>query len=177
VPPRATSRSAWTCSSPVSAIWRRARPRLPRCSSSTLAGSRRSSPPYAGTYDYAEHQRLRFDFLALRHRDFDDREIGSRRSFEKNPDDASLRWRDALADSIGAIGRALVPGCAAALVIGDSVARNRAIYALDDLRGVLTDDLVMEAWASQHRPMLGGSERRAFGDRPKAEHVVLLRRR
>jgi SAM-dependent methyltransferase len=141
------------------------------------AGAIVTSPPYAGTYDYAEHQRLRFDFLALRHRDFDDREIGSRRSFEKNPDDASLRWRDALADSIGAIGRALVPGCAAALVIGDSVARNRAIYALDDLRGVLTDDLVMEAWASQHRPMLGGSERRAFGDRPKAEHVVLLRRR
>jgi len=35
---------------------------------------------------------------------------------------------------------------------------------------------VLEAWASQHRPMLGG-ERRAFGDRPKAEHIVLLRRR
>ena len=141
------------------------------------AGAIVTSPPYAGTYDYAEHQRLRFDFLALRHRDFDDREIGSRRSFEKNVDDAQVRWRDALADSIGAIGRALAPGCAAALVIGDSVARNRAIYALDDLRGVLTDDLVIEAWASQHRPMLGGAERRAFGDRPKAEHVALLRRR
>jgi hypothetical protein len=35
---------------------------------------------------------------------------------------------------------------------------------------------VVEAWASQHRPMLGAGERRAFGDRPKAEHVILLRR-
>jgi len=25
--------------------------------------------------------------------------------------------------------------------------------------------------------MLGGREQRAFGDRPKAEHIVLLRRR
>ena len=62
-------------------------------------------------------------------------------------------------------------------MIGDSVARGRAIYALDDIRGALTDDLALEAWASQHRPMLGGRELRAFGDRPKAEHIVLLRRR
>jgi hypothetical protein len=62
-------------------------------------------------------------------------------------------------------------------VIGDSIAQNRAIYALDDLRDALTDELILEAWASQQRPMLGGREQRAFGDRPKAEHIVLLRRR
>jgi len=134
-----------------------------------------TSPPYAGTYDYAEHQRLRFDFLALRHRQLDAGEIGSRRSFESDPG-AGAAWRAALADAIDAIARALGPGRAAALVIGDSVARGRAIYALEDVRGALTDELVLEAWASQHRPMLGG-ERRAFGDRPKAEHIVLLRRR
>lgn len=140
------------------------------------AGGVIASPPYAGTYDYAEHQRLRFDFLALRHRDLDDGEIGSRRSFEHDPD-AALVWRDALADSIDAIARVLAPGRAAAIVIGDSLAQNRAIYALDDLRDALTDELVLEAWASQQRPMLGGREQRAFGDRPKAEHIVLLRRR
>lgn len=135
-----------------------------------------TSPPYAGTYDYAEHQRLRFDFLALRHRQLDAGEIGSRRSFEADPA-AATAWRAALADALDAIARALAPGRAAALVIGDSVARGRAMYALDDVRGALTDDLAIEAWASQHRPMLGGREHRAFGDRPKAEHVVLLRRR
>jgi len=135
-----------------------------------------TSPPYAGTYDYAEHQRLRFDFLALRHRELDAGELGSRRSFEADPG-AAQAWRAGLADALDAITRALAPGRAAALVIGDSVARGRAIYALDDLRGAMTDDLVLEAWASQHRLMLGGREHRAFGDRPKAEHIVLLRRR
>jgi SAM-dependent methyltransferase len=135
-----------------------------------------TSPPYAGTYDYAEHQRLRFDFLALRHRELDAGEIGSRRSFEADPG-AGAAWRAALAAALDAITRALAPGRAAALVIGDSVARGRAIHALDDVRGALTDDLALEAWASQHRPMLGGRELRAFGDRPKAEHIVLLRRR
>ena len=135
-----------------------------------------TSPPYAGTYDYAEHQRLRFDFLALRHRELDAGEIGARRSFEADPG-AGAAWHAALATMLDAIALALVPGRAAALVIGDSVARGRAIYALDEIRGALTDELVIEAWASQHRPMLGGREHRAFGDRPKAEHIVLLRRR
>jgi SAM-dependent methyltransferase len=135
-----------------------------------------TSPPYAGTYDYAEHQRLRFDFLTLRHRDYDAGEIGSRRSFERDTD-AAHAWRAALADCVAAIGRALHPGRRAALLIGDSLARNRAMWALDDVRGALTDDLFLEAWASQQRPMLGGSERRAFGDRGKAEHAIVLRRR
>lgn len=140
------------------------------------AGGVICSPPYAGTYDYAEHQRLRFDFLALRHRQLDAGEIGSRRSFERDPG-AAQAWRSALADAIDAIARALAPGRAAAIVIGDSFAAGRAVHALDDVRGALTDDLVLEAWASQHRPMLGGRERGAFGDRPKAEHIALLRRR
>jgi hypothetical protein len=140
------------------------------------AGGVIASPPYAGTYDYAEHQRLRFDFLALRHRDLDAGEIGSRRSFAQDPD-AAHAWRAALADALDAIAGALAPGRPAAIVIGDSFAQNRALYALDDLRGALTDELYLEAWASQQRPMLGGREQRAFGDRPKAEHIVLLRRR
>ena len=135
-----------------------------------------ASPPYAGTYDYAEHQRLRFDFLALRHRALDEGEIGSRRSFD-NDSDAEQIWRRALADVVDAISSVLKPGRPAALVIGDSWTHNRAIYAVDDLRGALTDELVLEAWASQQRPMLGVREQRAFGDRPKAEHIVLLRRR
>ncbi|MGE0546660.1 MAG: hypothetical protein AB7O24_16550 [Kofleriaceae bacterium] len=140
------------------------------------AGGVITSPPYAGTYDYAEHQRLRFDFLGLRHRTLDDGEIGSRRSFEASAQVAQRKWRTALGDSLAAIAQALAPGAAAAIVIGDSLASARAVYALDDIRASLTGDLVVEAWASQHRPMLGGAERRAFGDRPKAEHAVLLRR-
>ncbi len=140
------------------------------------AGGVITSPPYAGTYDYAEHQRLRFDFLALRHRQLDEGEIGSRRSFETNAE-AQQFWQRALADTLDAIARALAPGATAAIVIGDSVAKTRAVFALDDLRAALTDELVLEAWASQQRPLLGGIEKRVFAERPKAEHIVLLRRR
>ena len=135
-----------------------------------------TSPPYAGTYDYAEHQRLRFDFLGLRHREMDDGEIGARRTFEKNPDAPHI-WLTALQDSLKAIARVLRPGGTAAIVIGDSVARNRAYYALDDVRTALNEELILDSWASQERPMLGAVERRAFGERAKAEHVILLRRR
>ncbi len=135
-----------------------------------------TSPPYAGTYDYAEHQRLRFDFLGLRHRELDAGELGSRRSFEADPEEANRRWKKALAGTIETIGAALVRGGAAAIVIGDSVAKGRAMYALDDLRDALPGDMIIEAWASQERPMLGAGERRAFAERPKAEHIVLLRR-
>jgi hypothetical protein len=135
-----------------------------------------TSPPYAGTYDYAEHQRLRFDFFGLRHRALDEGELGPRRAFEDDAPAAYRAWRAAFADSVGVIARALAPGRAAALVIGDSLARGRALYAMDDLRDALSSDLVLEAWASQERPMLGAAERRAFGDRPKAEHIVVLRK-
>jgi hypothetical protein len=134
-----------------------------------------TSPPYAGTYDYAEHQRLRFDFLALRHRAYDDSEIGSRRSFERDPG-AAVAWRTALSESLRAIAHALHTGRRAVLLIGDSVARGRGMWALDDVRGALTDQLELEAWASQQRPMLGAGERHAFGDRGKAEHAIALRR-
>jgi hypothetical protein len=135
-----------------------------------------TSPPYAGTYDYAEHQRLRFDFLALRHRDLDANELGSRRSFDDDPEAGTRAWQKALAGFVGKIGRALAHGRAAALVIGDSVAAGQPRFALDDLRDALPGDLVLEAWASQERPKLGQVERHAFGDRPKCEHAVVLRR-
>lgn len=136
-----------------------------------------TSPPYAGTYDYAEHQRLRFDFLGLRHRELDAGEIGSRRSFQASSIEADRKWRSALGDVLDTLARALSPGGLAMIVIGDSLAGGRAMYALDDVRSALSDELFVEAWASQERPMLGGSERRAFGSRPKAEHVIALRRR
>ena len=135
-----------------------------------------TSPPYAGTYDYAEHQRLRFDFLGLRHREMDEGEIGSRRSFNEDLELATRRWKKALAGMIGLMGAALAPGRAAAIVIGDSMAKGRGIYALDDVREALPGDLVIEAWASQERPMLGTGEKRAFALRPKAEHIIVLRK-
>jgi hypothetical protein len=135
-----------------------------------------TSPPYAGTYDYADHQRLRFDFLALRHREFEAGEIGSRRSFRDAALPAEKAWRQALVQTLDVMAAALGTGARAAIVIGDSWAGGRAYYAIDDIRSALGGDLFVEAWASMERPMLGTGEQRAFGDRAKAEHVILLRK-
>jgi hypothetical protein len=209
-----------------------------------------TSPPYAGTYDYAEQHRLRFDFLGIRHRAFDEGEIGARRAFNagdwtederqhdranvaaaearkaarrnrdtRPPDprrgrdagpgqapgrrtvapnyaraeaderlarayaradartEAERQWRRDLASVIDMVSGLLVPGGRAALILGDSLAGGHAMYADDDVRATLGDDLALVAWAAQTRPMLGGGERRAFGDRPKREHVILLVKR
>lgn len=133
-----------------------------------------TSPPYAGTYDYAEHQRLRFDFLGLRHRHLDQQEIGSRRGLTGLG--AGAQWREQLGAAIDALAPLLAPGALAALVIGDSMGAGRAFFALDDVRAVLTSELALVAWASQPRPMLGAAERSAFGERGKCEHVILLRK-
>ncbi len=135
-----------------------------------------TSPPYAGTYDYADHQRLRFDFLALRHREFEAGEIGSRRSFRDASLPAEKAWRQALVQTLDVMAAALGSGARAAIVMGDSWAGGRAYYAIDDIRSALGGDLFVEAWASMERPMLGLGEIRAFGDRAKSEHVILLRK-
>jgi SAM-dependent methyltransferase len=139
-----------------------------------------TSPPYAGTYDYAETQRLRFDFLGIRHREMDEGEIGARRSFEArtpDPQAAFGKWRADLADVMDSIATALRKGGLAALVVGDSVAAGRAMRADDDVRSALDDRLSLVARAWQERVSLNAVERRAFGERGKREHIILLERR
>lgn len=134
-----------------------------------------TSPPYAGTYDYAEQHRLRFDFLGIRHRAFEAGELGPRRGFLANSAAATSKWRSDLGDAVSAMAGALAPGGLAALVVGDSLA-GKACFADEDLRSVLDDRFAVVAWAWQERLKLG-PERKAFGDRPKREHVIVLHRR
>src|SRR5450432_4168722 len=74
-------------------------------------------------------------------------------------------WKKALTGFVSKIAATLAPGRRAAFVVGDSVAANRAI----SLNEALTSDLVVEAWASQERPMMGVTERRASSR--KSRHV------
>ncbi|MBK9034542.1 MAG: hypothetical protein IPL61_25295 [Myxococcales bacterium] len=136
-----------------------------------------TSPPYPGTYDYADHHRLRFDFLGIRHRAFDEGELGARRAFAANSVDAARVWKEAQATWMRALADVMVPGAWAAFVVGDSLAGQRALYADADLRGSFDPRMVEVAWASQERPMLGAVERRAFGERGKREHLIVVERR
>lgn len=138
-----------------------------------------TSPPYAGTYDYAEQHRLRFDFLGIHHRALDEGEIGARRAWDvaANQGAADRTWRESLAQFTAMLTVILRSGGRAALVVGDSIAGGRAMRADDDIRAVLGPDLSLAAWAWQERPMLGTIERSTFADRSKREHILLLVRK
>ncbi|RMH39502.1 MAG: hypothetical protein D6689_16390 [Deltaproteobacteria bacterium] len=138
-----------------------------------------TSPPYPGVYDYLAHQELRYAFLGLGSGQFARVELGSRRSFRG---DAAARrralaaWRKGYAAALAQMARALRPGGIAALVVGDSVAGGEALFADRELAVAAPADLAFVASASQQRPALSAAERRAFGDRPKCEYILLYRK-
>lgn len=138
-----------------------------------------TSPPYAGTYDYAEQHRLRLDFLGMSGKAFRQAEMGSRRQFAETGEArrrARRRWGRALGHALAEVARVLAPGGRAAVMLGDSVAGDRAIRADEALAAALPDPLEVVAWAWQERPALGRPERDAFAGRPKRECIFLLGR-
>ncbi len=144
-----------------------------------------TSPPYAGTYDYADQHRLRMIFLGLDPRGLERGEIGARPQFGGGPqkrDRALDQTRASLGAALAEMARALVVGGRAALVIGDSLAGGVAVRAdrllADALAGsAVKSDLGLVAWARQERLTLGRAEARAFAGAAKNEHVILLERR
>jgi hypothetical protein len=146
-----------------------------------------SSPPYAGTYDYSEQHQLRLDFLGIEGERFVGEELGSRRQFSGDGEQrrrARRRWVRALAACVAEMERVLRPGGCAALMIGDSVAGDRAMWADETLAAALEKNAEREggsametvAWAWQQRPKYGALEREVFAERPKRECLFLVRK-
>jgi hypothetical protein len=139
-----------------------------------------TSPPYVGTYDYAEQHRLRFDFLGVHHRAFQSGEMGPRRAFsggETSQRHALSAWQRDLTTVMTGLAAVMRPGARAALVAGDSIAANQVVAADNDIRASAGDRFEVTAWAWQERPKLNAFERRMYGTDAKREHVVLLTRR
>jgi SAM-dependent methyltransferase len=125
-----------------------------------------TSPPYAGTYDYLDHQRLRMAFLQLPSGPLAKLEIGARRD-----PDVPAYARD-LGKALREIARVLRPGGRAYVLIGDSLAGGRAVYADALVREV--SPLPVVAAAGAERPPWGAAERAAFRRTPKREHLMCL---
>ncbi|WP_152629989.1 hypothetical protein [Haliangium ochraceum] len=139
-----------------------------------------TSPPYAGTYDYAEQHRLRLDFLGLPAGRFRAAELGSRQQFAGDgalKRRARRRYKRALGGAMEALARVLVPGGWAAVILGDSVAGDRAMWADEVLEEAASEYFSLRASAWQERGKLGSLEYEAFGDAPKREHIFLIERR
>lgn len=130
-----------------------------------------TSPPYAGTYDYAELHAVRFRWLGLDEGALRLRQVGARGVH------AGEEWRQSRRAWLGEMARALRPGGHALLVVGDGVVDGRAEDAAAEVaREAGRVGLAFLARASQPRPVHGRRLRDIFGATTRREHVVLLRR-
>jgi SAM-dependent methyltransferase len=135
-----------------------------------------SSPPYAGTYDYAALHDARFLWLGLSEKTFRRAQLGARA--HEVGDVAGAAWRAQQAAFMAEIGRILRPGGRALLVVGDGVVDGRAEYAPDGIAAAGEPvGLVPVARASQARPMHDRRLVEIFGAEPRREHLLLLEKR
>lgn len=137
-----------------------------------------TSPPYAGTYDYLAHHEARLRWLDMEASDFADTEIGARRHFTALPfREALTRWDAEFSAALLAMRRVLQPKGAAVLVLGDSAAGSRPIFADRTVERLAPrTGLEVTAIASQGRPHFHEPTTGAFSQLPRREHAILLRR-
>jgi SAM-dependent methyltransferase len=132
-----------------------------------------SSPPYAGTYDYAEHHDVRFLWLGMPRDDFDRRQVGAR---SEAMGSAEARWLKDRRKWLGEMGRVLRPGGVAVLILGDGVVGNRPEDAAESVRlDAPRACLALVAGAFQSRPARDRRLTAIFAGRPRREHMLILR--
>jgi 16S rRNA G966 N2-methylase RsmD len=133
-----------------------------------------SSPPYAGTYDYAEHHDVRFLWLGLPRANLDRVQVGAR---DEGLGSAAQRWRHDRRRWLSEMARVARPGAAIILQVGDGVvagAPEDAARALEEEAWRL--GLAPVARVSQARPPHDQRLRQIFAGRPRREHIVMLRK-
>jgi SAM-dependent methyltransferase len=127
-----------------------------------------TSPPYPSTYDYLPMQHLRHVWLG--DRPDAAREIGARRLFRKGERTARETWRRDTELWSAAAARALAPGGALVLIVGDGWIPSGPVDAgAPSIAALERAGLALVAGASLERPELGG--RRAL-----REHVLAFRK-
>jgi DNA modification methylase len=134
-----------------------------------------TSPPYAGTYDYADLHEVRFRWLGLPIAKFRQMQIGGRTydTLGTNP----RAWTEARIMWLKEIARVLRPTGRALLVVGDGIVGHDPEDARGEIeRAARQVGLVLRAWASELRPAPDRHVAAVFGDRARHEHLLLLTR-
>ncbi len=137
-----------------------------------------SSPPYPGVLDYAEYHRTRLSWLNIDSTQFEQLEMGARRHLQRlDHERAAAVWETDFEKVLRAMRRALAPGGTIALVIADSLLAGKP-YPADVVveRCARRARLAVAARGSQQRPHFHRLSAKAFGDRPRYEHLLLLQR-
>jgi DNA modification methylase len=129
-----------------------------------------TSPPYLGTYDYAEHHARRFGWLGLDAGDFAETEIGARRS-TRDPRRALADWQRDVDAFVAEFARVLRKGGLAFVAIGDSAVGTQAIAGDAAIRAAAERaGLHVVANAAEERP----SFYRRAGVSTRREHLLLV---
>ena len=140
---------------------------LPNLLSGRRADLILSSPPYGGTYDYADHHARRIAWLELDDHALRRHELGSRRSLAQ--EDGVGCWERDVDAMLWAMRASLRPEGSIVLVIGDADIEGQRVDALPQIRRIAPDHGLMAlAAASQPRADWRGAA-------PREEHLVLLR--
>jgi SAM-dependent methyltransferase len=135
-----------------------------------------SSPPYAGTYDYAAQHAVRFAWLGLPTRGFKRSQLGARKGAVGDAEAAD--WIGDQRRFVAEMARVLRPGGHALLVVGDGVVDGRPEHAPDAIAEAGAPvGLEPVARASQARPIRDRRLAAIFGAQPRREHLLLLHRR
>jgi len=139
-----------------------------------------SSPPYAGTYDYAAQHDVRFTWLELPRRSFESSQLGARTpEAEVGGFGADAKtWRASQRQWLSEMARILAPEGRALLIVGDGVLGNApedAPATIAELAAPLGLEPI--ARASQTRATHDRRLREIFKNHPRQEHLLLLRRR
>lgn len=106
-----------------------------------------SSPPYAGTYDYAKHHARRIAWLGLKDRALHRQEIGARRDFERGPrterrpgqSTARAHWDRQLASVLRSLARVQRPDALTVFLLGDGEVDGRSIDARRQIEALAPD--------------------------------------
>lgn len=137
-----------------------------------------TSPPYAATYDYLAHHELRLRWLGLDSAPLAKGEIGSRSAYSRlKPSTARAAWAKELERFFRAASRMLSTNGPLVVMMADSAVGDVALRADEIVAGAgRACGLVPTARASQARPHFHGPTARAFRQKPRAEHALLLRK-
>jgi SAM-dependent methyltransferase len=138
-----------------------------------------TSPPYPGVYDYFHQHATRLRWLGIDAREFDLREIGSRRASRgRTYDDVLAIWRRDLGRCLTEMARVLASNGRVCLILADSTVGRRALRS-DRIVAELAPSAGLElvACGSQERPHFHAPSAGAFRDAPRREHVLVLKRR
>jgi hypothetical protein len=133
-----------------------------------------SSPPYAGTYDYEALHDVRFTWLGLHRKQVRGAQLGAR---GRGLGVEGAGWRASQRAWIGEMARVVRPGGHVLLVVGDGVVDGAPEDAPDGVAHAATAaGLEPVARASQARPVHDRRLQEIFAERPRREHLLLLRK-